>query len=170
VDGETPLDPHNDEDWEVREQDRFLPMANISRIMKKSLPNDVKISKEAKETVQECVSEFISFVTSEATEKCMLEKRKTISGDDLLWAMSTLGFDEYVETLKIYLSKYRDSNKGDLSDVKAKRSAAAEATALAMGNSALMSRGQMSARDPYMRQAQHGMHPDPFSMHPQQPR
>lgn len=49
----------------VREQDRFLPIANISRIMKKGLPANGKIAKDAKETVQECVSEFISFVTSE---------------------------------------------------------------------------------------------------------
>lgn len=49
----------------VREQDRYLPIANISRIMKKALPANGKIAKDAKETVQECVSEFISFVTSE---------------------------------------------------------------------------------------------------------
>lgn len=49
----------------VREQDRFLPIANISRIMKKALPANAKIAKDAKETVQECVSEFISFITSE---------------------------------------------------------------------------------------------------------
>ena len=50
----------------VKEQDRFLPIANISRIMKKGLPPNGKIAKDAKETVQECVSEFISFVTSES--------------------------------------------------------------------------------------------------------
>lgn len=49
----------------VREQDRFLPIANISRIMKKGLPANGKIAKDAKETMQECVSEFISFITSE---------------------------------------------------------------------------------------------------------
>ena len=49
----------------VREQDRFLPIANISRIMKKAIPANGKIAKDAKETVQECVSEFISFITSE---------------------------------------------------------------------------------------------------------
>jgi nuclear transcription Y subunit beta len=91
-----------------REQDRFLPIANVSRIMKKALPANAKISKEAKETVQECVSEFISFITGEASDKCQKEKRKTINGDDLLWAMTTLGFEDYVEPLKIYLSKYRE--------------------------------------------------------------
>ena len=91
-----------------REQDRFLPIANVSRIMKKALPANAKISKEAKETVQECVSEFISFITGEASDKCQKEKRKTINGDDLLWAMTTLGFEEYVEPLKVYLHKYRE--------------------------------------------------------------
>ncbi|KAK3248553.1 Nuclear transcription factor Y subunit B-3 [Cymbomonas tetramitiformis] len=93
----------------VREQDRFLPIANISRIMKKALPANAKIAKDAKETVQECVSEFISFITSEASDKCQREKRKTINGDDLLWAMSTLGFEDYVEPLKVYLNKYRET-------------------------------------------------------------
>ncbi|KAK9837077.1 hypothetical protein WJX81_001024 [Elliptochloris bilobata] len=98
----------------VREQDRFLPIANISRIMKKALPPNAKIAKDAKETVQECVSEFISFITSEASDKCQREKRKTINGDDLLWAMSTLGFEEYVEPLKVYLAKFREAEKATL--------------------------------------------------------
>ncbi|KAL0898093.1 hypothetical protein Bca101_082054 [Brassica carinata] len=49
----------------VREQDRYLPIANISRIMKRVLPPNGKIGKDAKDTVQECVSEFISFITRE---------------------------------------------------------------------------------------------------------
>lgn len=66
-----------------------------------------KISKEAKEAVQECVSEFISFITSEAAEKCHDEKRKTIGGEDVLYAMMLLGLEQYVEPLKIHLSKMR---------------------------------------------------------------
>jgi histone H3/H4 len=93
----------------AKEQDRFLPIANVSRIMKRSLPANAKISKEAKETVQECVSEFISFVTGEASDKCQREKRKTINGDDLLWAMTTLGFEAYVAPLKSYLNRYREA-------------------------------------------------------------
>lgn len=92
----------------LKEQDRFLPIANVSRIMKKALPANAKISKEAKETVQECVSEFISFITGEASDKCQKEKRKTINGDDLLWAMTTLGFEDYVDPLKVYLQRFRE--------------------------------------------------------------
>ncbi|XP_028118823.1 nuclear transcription factor Y subunit B-2-like [Camellia sinensis] len=89
-----PSGGHNNSNSKLspREQDRFLPIANVSRIMKKALPVNAKISTSTKETVQECISEFISFIT----------------GDDLLWAMTTLGFEEYVEPLKVYLLRFRD--------------------------------------------------------------
>ncbi len=103
---------------EIREQDRYLPIANIARIMKRVLPGNSKIAKDAKESIQACVSEFISFITSEASDKCQLEKRKTINGDDLLWAMGTLGFDQYGEPLRIYLAKYRESVKGEKPEKK----------------------------------------------------
>lgn len=97
----------------VREQDRLLPIANVSRIMKMAVPANAKIAKDAKETVQECVSEFIAFVTSEASDRCNQEKRKTINGEDLLWALDSLGFDHYISLLKIYLQKYKESAKLD---------------------------------------------------------
>lgn len=68
----------------------------------------IQIAKDARECVQECVSEFISFITSEASDRCHAEKRKTINGEDILYAMTTLGFDNYVEPLKLYLQKYRE--------------------------------------------------------------
>uniref|UniRef100_A0A7N0TS05 Transcription factor CBF/NF-Y/archaeal histone domain-containing protein n=1 Tax=Kalanchoe fedtschenkoi TaxID=63787 RepID=A0A7N0TS05_KALFE len=109
-----------------KDPDRLLPVANVSRLMKKSLPLNAKISKEAKETVQECVSEFISFITGEASDKCQREKRKTINGDDLLWAMTTLGFEDYVGPLKSYLSKYREL-EGDKSAMAARQDQEADA-------------------------------------------
>ena len=78
--------------------------------MKATVPPTAKIAKDAKECVQECVSEFISFITSEAAEKCQLEKRKTIGGEDILNAMRALGFEDYAETLKVHLAKLRDVN------------------------------------------------------------
>ncbi|GMJ14072.1 hypothetical protein HRI_005076400 [Hibiscus trionum] len=92
----------------IKEQDRLLPIANVGRIMKQTLPPNAKISKEAKETMQECVSEFISFVTSEASDKCKKERRKTVNGDDICSALATLGFDDYAVPLKRYLYKYRE--------------------------------------------------------------
>ncbi|KAF2580962.1 hypothetical protein F2Q70_00008599, partial [Brassica cretica] len=113
-------------DGSVREQDRYLPIANISRIMKRALLPNGKIGKDAKDTVQECVSEFISeyvicfssislWKHAEASDKCQKEKRKTVNGEDLLWAMRTLGFEDYLEPLKLYLARYREGdNKGSV--------------------------------------------------------
>ncbi|CAN0914230.1 Nuclear transcription factor Y subunit B-4 [Linum grandiflorum] len=75
--------------------------------MKQVLPPTAKISKEAKQTVQECATEFISFVTSEAADKCHKENRKTVNGDDICWALSNLGFDHYADATLRYLHKYR---------------------------------------------------------------
>lgn len=111
--------------------------APVARIMKTALPENAKIAKEAKECMQECVSEFISFITSEgmswvethhkfyiilissvtASEKCHQEKRKTVNGEDILFAMTSLGFENYAEALKIYLSKYREVSYATHSDI-----------------------------------------------------
>ncbi|XP_052208141.1 nuclear transcription factor Y subunit B-5-like [Diospyros lotus] len=98
----------HEEDGYIKEQDLLLPIANVARIMKQNLPSNAKIAKEAKETMQECVSEFISFVTSEASEKCKKERRKTVNGDDVCRALCALGFDEYAGPLKRYLDRYRE--------------------------------------------------------------
>ncbi|KAK8571983.1 hypothetical protein V6N13_047610 [Hibiscus sabdariffa] len=98
----------NEDDVGIKEQDRLLPIANVGRIMKQIVPPNAKISKEAKETMQECVSEFIGFVTSEASQKCRKERRKTVTGDDICWALATLGFDNYELPLKRYLHKFRE--------------------------------------------------------------
>ena len=50
-------------DGELREHDMFLPINNISKVMKKVVPQSGKVAKEARECIQECVSEFISFIT-----------------------------------------------------------------------------------------------------------
>ncbi|MED6121427.1 Nuclear transcription factor Y subunit B-6 [Stylosanthes scabra] len=98
----------DDNECTVREQDRFMPIANVIRIMRKILPPHAKISDDAKETIQECVSEYISFITGEANERCQREQRKTITAEDVLWAMSKLGFDDYIEPLTMYLHRYRE--------------------------------------------------------------
>lgn len=102
---------NNDKQLKINEFDRLLPIANIGRIIKNNLPKEVKLSKDAKETFQECVTEFISFITSEASERCSEEKRKTINGEDIVNALNALGFEHYTPILKIYLEKYRASQK-----------------------------------------------------------
>lgn len=37
-----------------------------------------------------------------------MEKRKTVNGEDILFAMTSLGFENYGEALKIYLARFRE--------------------------------------------------------------
>ncbi|XP_022952052.1 nuclear transcription factor Y subunit B-9-like [Cucurbita moschata] len=92
----------------VREQDQYMPIANMIRIMRRILPSHAKISDDAKEIIQECVSEYISFITSEANEQCQREQRKTVTAEDVLWAMGKLGFDNYIKPLIVFLNCYRE--------------------------------------------------------------
>ncbi|EYU44047.1 hypothetical protein MIMGU_mgv1a019581mg, partial [Erythranthe guttata] len=71
-----------------REAYLYMPMTNIVRVLRRALLPHAKISYDAKEIIQECVSEFISFVTSEANEKAHR-------------------FDYYVEPLTVFINKYR---------------------------------------------------------------
>ncbi|XP_050219566.1 nuclear transcription factor Y subunit B-9-like [Mercurialis annua] len=108
----------------VREQDQYMPIANVIRIMRRILPPHAKISDDAKETIQECVSEYISFITGEANDRCQREQRKTITAEDVLWAMGKLGFDDYVEPLKLFMNRYREmeNDRGSIREPILRRS------------------------------------------------
>ncbi|KAH0470683.1 hypothetical protein IEQ34_000406 [Dendrobium chrysotoxum] len=79
-----------------------LPTANIGRIMKLALPPNAKISKEAKETMQDCACRVHMLITGEASVK------QTLFGDDICHAMKSLGLDEYAIATNRYLQKYRE--------------------------------------------------------------
>ena len=93
----------------LREQDIFLPVNNIANILKQTNPPNGKVAKDAKICMQELVSEFISFITSEAAENIADEKRKTITGEDVLNALYELGFEKYAEAGNEFLKVYRES-------------------------------------------------------------
>lgn len=80
--------------------------------MKEALPRDTKISKEARECVQECVSEFIAFITCESCEITKEEKRKTINGEDIIRSMRELNFEDYLSNIVYYNKKYKQAIKG----------------------------------------------------------
>lgn len=54
-----------EENYSAASDANIRNFAPVARIMKTALPDNAKIAKEAKECMQECVSEFISFITSE---------------------------------------------------------------------------------------------------------
>ncbi|KAJ3209816.1 hypothetical protein HDU82_000056 [Entophlyctis luteolus] len=111
------------------DKERLLPIANVARLMKRALPENAKIAKEAKvsaalaytELFREsssplkvsCSTSFRLHIENKAAERCAMEKRKTVSGEDILAALESLGFDNYNRCLKVYLQKYRENTKAD---------------------------------------------------------
>ncbi|KAG2241499.1 hypothetical protein Bca52824_096519, partial [Brassica carinata] len=63
------------------EQDHYLPIASVTRIMRNILPLEA----------------------TEANDICKSELRTTISAGDIISAMSKLGFEDYVEPLSVLL-------------------------------------------------------------------
>jgi hypothetical protein len=46
-------------------------------------------------------------------DRCQQEKRKTVNGEDIVWAFEALGFDQYSHLMKVYLQRYKDVMKMD---------------------------------------------------------
>lgn len=59
-----------------------------------------------------CVCILLDSLCPRAAERCLKEKRKTVTGEDILFAMATLGFDNYIEPLKNFLTKYKEVRVG----------------------------------------------------------
>ena len=77
----------------VREQDRFLPIANVAKVMTRQL-SDIgfaKIAHDAKMAMQEAVTEFICFGMSEANDQAVKGKRKTVAGSDIANTCYSMG-------------------------------------------------------------------------------
>ena len=87
-------DPKDPVDGEVlRWQDRFLPIANIAKLMARQLAHlgYAKISQDAKSLMQESVTEFICFIMSEANDRAANLGRKTVAGEDIIHALRDMG-------------------------------------------------------------------------------
>jgi hypothetical protein len=51
---------------------------------------------------------IILYLLFRAADRCQLEKRKTINGEDIIWAMEALGFDQYSQLMKIYIHRFKE--------------------------------------------------------------
>ena len=92
-----------------RPSDLFLPIAIIGRLMKEPLPDEMKVTKRAKLCVQECATEFIMFLMSEAADICKESDRHRVTGNDVIEAMLRLGLDDYHDVLAPFLESLSQS-------------------------------------------------------------
>jgi nuclear transcription Y subunit beta len=93
-------------------------MANVGRIMAMQLAKDAKISRDAKVLMQEMLSEFICFVSSESVDYAIEENNRTITHDAILGAMSRLDFDSFLPCLEMLHSSAAREGASTSSDSK----------------------------------------------------
>ena len=73
-----------------------LPKSTVKKLIQQQLPENVKCPQETAQFISECAEEFIHMLTAQAMEECTERGKKTLSGDDVMKALETLGYEAYL--------------------------------------------------------------------------
>jgi len=90
-------------------EDLNLPTSVIAKLMKEKLPPGVSTTREVKCAIARAASVFILYLTSDANTKARQHKRKTILPSDIMESLSSIGFDDYLPSLKEAYKEYQES-------------------------------------------------------------
>jgi len=93
----------------LKNSDVFYPVQTVAKISRRAISTYSTISPENSIEIHRCVKEFASLIASEAGIQSMLEhpSRNLLQGEDILAALTLLGYEDYAEILEIYLQKLR---------------------------------------------------------------
>ncbi|KAG7211489.1 hypothetical protein KM043_010761 [Ampulex compressa] len=103
-----------------RLEDLNLPNAVVTRIIKEALPDGVTIGKDARTAIAKASSIFILYLTSSANIIAKKGNRKTISGPDVIQAMTDIEFEQFIDPLQDSLENFRKAQK-EKKDATSKR-------------------------------------------------
>jgi len=94
-----------------RPEDLNLPTSIVTKIIKDCLPNTCKVSKEANAAIAKAASVFVLYATSSANAAAQKSSRKTITGGDVISAMSDMEFEKFVRPLENSLAIWKKSQQ-----------------------------------------------------------
>ena len=78
----------------------------INAVLGDSGAGRVKLSNEARQCFLDCATELVMFVTQEASDRCAVGDRRTLSGADIVTAVEALGFGaHYAAIARMALSR-----------------------------------------------------------------
>ncbi|XP_026476562.1 DNA polymerase epsilon subunit 3-like [Ctenocephalides felis] len=101
-------------------EDLNLPNAAILRLIKEALPEGVNVGKDARTALGKAASVFVLYLTAAATNISKKKNKKTLGGSDVLEALVSIEFDNFVEPLKESLEAFRNQQK-EKKETQAKR-------------------------------------------------
>merc|ERR1712112_560278 len=93
----------------------------VSKIIKDCLPASCKVSKEANVAIAKAASVFVLYATSSANSVAQKSNRKTITGADVVNAMTDMEFDKFVRPLENSLAIWRKSQQTKKDSAAAKK-------------------------------------------------
>ncbi|KAI8068275.1 histone-fold-containing protein, partial [Gongronella butleri] len=81
-------------------EDYELPKANVTRILKQSLPAGTNLQRNAKLAVSKAGTVFISYISALANDVAKNQNHKTITSADVIKALEIAELDALLPTLK----------------------------------------------------------------------
>jgi len=108
-------------------EDLNLPTSIVTKIIKDCLPSNCKVSKEANAAIAKAASVFVLYTTSSANAVAQKSNRKTISGQDVIAAMSDMEFDKFVRPLESNLALWKKTQQEKKNNAAKKKAEAATA-------------------------------------------
>lgn len=84
-----------------------LPLSVVTRIVRDALPDGVNVSKDARAALAKAASVFVLYATSCANNFAATNKRKTVTGADIISAMEVMEFESFVDVLTGSLEQFR---------------------------------------------------------------
>lgn len=82
--------------------------------MRKVLPTDATIDKEALLDTQHCLAELIAYLTTEGGMQSIQQgrsKERMLGGEDIIATLDGMGMEPYAALIRSYLSKFRNFTK-----------------------------------------------------------
>lgn len=89
-------------------EDLTLPKTTVQKIINEILPNDILISKEAREAIIECSVEFIMMISTQLNDIAEKEAKKTIASNHVVKALEELDFQNYLEIINKVLNEQKE--------------------------------------------------------------
>ncbi|KAI9851803.1 MAG: hypothetical protein M1838_002661 [Thelocarpon superellum] len=92
----------------VNVEDLNLPRTMVQRLAKGVLPPNTQISKDALLAMSKSATVFVNFITAHANDNTVRQNKKTVMPKDVLEAIETLEFRDFLPRLEAELAKYNE--------------------------------------------------------------
>mmetsp|Transcript_3868 Transcript_3868/g.10915 ORF Transcript_3868/g.10915 Transcript_3868/m.10915 type:complete len:216 (+) Transcript_3868:127-774(+) len=88
------------------------PAACVMRIVKSAIPDNIQVTKEAKQAFAKAAGIFIVYLTTCANDICKDKKKQTVTAQDILAACGELELDDVKPQLEEFLAALRAHESG----------------------------------------------------------